>query len=313
LFGLGVTGAGMAAVALAVAVGVGQVTSERACAAGFSGLAVSGSAVSRLAASGSEIATHYVLSGTGNCSFQNPPANNLFVALSPAEYDSAAACGGYVRVTGPDGSVIVQVIDQCPPCATGHVDLSETAFAKLAPLAAGLINVNYSYLVNPVLPGPITAEVKEGSSQYWLALNFDNTGNPLASVAVKTTSGWLGLSRANYNYWIAPSGAGNGPFTVRLTDTQGHQVTVGGVTLSPGTVQGTGTYMYGAGTTTTTIAPTVSPAAPAPPSSAGASASPAARATPTSSKSLTTRHPKAIAVGRLSAAPSAPPSAQPTC
>jgi expansin len=296
----------MAAVALAVAVGVGQVTTERACAAGFSGSAVSG-----LAASGSEIATHYVLSGTGNCSFQNPPANDLFVALSPAEYDSAAACGGYVRVTGPDGSVIVQVIDQCPPCATGHLDLSETAFARLAPLAAGLINVSYGYLVNPALPGPITAEVKEGSSQYWLALNFDNTGNPLASVEVKTTSGWLGLSRANYNYWIAPSGAGNGPFTVRLTDNQDHQVTVGGIMLSPGTVQGTGSYMYGAGSTTTTIAPTVSPAASASP--IRASAPPTARALPASAKSLTARHPKAIAVGRLSSAPSPPPSAQPTC
>jgi expansin len=316
--GLGVTGAGMAAVALAVAVGVGQVTTGRACAAGFSSSAFSGTAVSGLAASGSEIATHYVLSGTGNCSFQNPPANDLFVALSPAEYDSAAACGGYVRVTGPDGSVIVQVIDQCPPCATGHLDLSEPAFAKLAPLSAGLINVSYSYLANPALPGPITAEVKEGSSQYWLALNFDNTGNPLASVEVKTTSGgWLSLSQANYNYWIAPSGAGNGPFTVRLTDTQGHQVTVDGVTLSPGTVQGTGTYMYGAGsTTTTTTAPTIpaaSPTAPASASSASASASPTARATPASSKTLTARHPKAIAVGRLSPPPSSPPTAPPSC
>ena len=240
----------MAAVVLAVAVGIGQVTSGRACAAAFSGSAGSG-------ASASEIATHYVYNGAGNCSYASPPANGMFVALSPAEYDSAAACGGYLRVSGPDGSVTVEVIDQCPPCATGHLDLSETAFAKLAPLSAGLINVSYSYLVNPALPGPITAEVKAGSSQYWLALNFDNSGNPLASVDVKTPAGgWLGLSQANYNYWIAPSGAGNGPFTVRLTDTQGHQVTVIGIALSPGAVQSTGAYMYGAGATTTTVAPT---------------------------------------------------------
>ena len=321
MFGLGLTGAGMAAaalavaVAVAVAVGVGQVTTGRACAAGFSDSAGSG-----LAASGSEIATHYVLSGTGNCSFQNRPANGFFVALSPGEYDSAAACGGYVRVSGPDGSVIVQVIDQCPPCATGHLDLSEAAFAKLAPLAAGLINVSYSYLANPALPGPITAKVKEGSSQYWLALNFDNIGNPLASVSVKTAAGgWLSLSQASYNYWIAPSGAGNGPFTVRLTDTQGHQVTLGGITLSPGAVQGTGTYMYGSGSTSSTIAPptpasvstTASVSAAA--ASASASASATARATPAPSKNLTARHPKAIAAGRLSPPPAPPPTAQPTC
>ncbi len=64
---------------------------------------------------------------------------------------------------------------------------------------------------------------------------------------MQTSSGWLSLARASYNYWIAQSGAGQGPFTVRLTDTQGHQVTVSGITLSPGAVQPTGTWMYGGG------------------------------------------------------------------
>ena len=41
---------------------------------------------------------------------------------------------------------------------------------NLAPLSAGLINVTYTYLTDPALPGPISIEVKQGSSQYWLAL-----------------------------------------------------------------------------------------------------------------------------------------------
>ena len=175
-----------------------------------------------------------------------------------------------MTVTGPDGSVTVQVIDQCPDCAAGHIDLSEPAFAKLAPLGAGLINVHYQYLADPPLPGPVTMEVKSGSSQYWLALLADNTGNPLASVQVETASGgWVSLARASYNYWIAQSGAGAGPFTVRLTDTEGNQVTVHNVALDPGAVQSTGVYMYGAGS---------DPATPAA-ASASTAASPTARAT----------------------------------
>src|SRR6202034_189287 len=172
-------------------------------------------------------------------------------------------------------SVTVEVIDQCPECATGHIDLSEPAFAELAPLSAGLINVHYQYLADPPLPGPITMEVKQGSSQYWLALLAGNTGNPLASVQVETASGgWINLARANYNYWIAQSGAGSGPFTVRLTDTRGHTVTVQNIALDPGTVQSTGTYMYGAGSTQTAPAPAPSSAAPTmSPTSASASAS----------------------------------------
>jgi hypothetical protein len=191
--------------------------------------------------------------------------------------------------------VTVQVIDQCPDCAAGHIDLSEPAFAELAPLSAGLINVRYQYLADPPLPGPITMEVKPGSSQYWLALLAGNTGNPLASVQVETASGgWISLARASYNYWIAQSGAGAGPFTVRLTDTKGNQVTVHNVALDPGAVQSTGVYMYGAG------------GAPAEPAAASPSAAPSSAAPATStraSSSVSPKSPAAATVERSVAAP----------
>jgi expansin (peptidoglycan-binding protein) len=283
LLGLGVTGAGVAAVALAVIVGVGQFTGGQA-ACTSSALSLSAMTVDSGTVTG--IATHYVLQGLPNCSY-SPPANGLFVALSPSEYDSAAACGGYLSVTGPNGnSVTVQVIDQCPECASGHIDLSEAAFAELAPLGAGLINVHYQYLANPALPGRITMEVKQGSSQYWLALLADNTGNPLASVQVETASGgWTSLARASYNYWIAQSGAGSGPFTVRLTDTQGNTVTARNVALDPGTVQSTGTYMYGAGSTQTPPSPAQSSATPTPAATSASGTASAAANTPRPSHS----------------------------
>ena len=329
LLGLGVTGAGLAAVALAVMVGIGQLTGgQAACTTS----ALSLSALTAPAGSVSGIATHYVLEGLPNCSYPTPPSNGLFVALSPSEYDSAAACGGYITVTGPNRtSVTVQVIDQCPECATGHIDLSEPAFAELAPLGAGLINVSYQYLADPPLPGPITMEVKQGSSQYWLALLAGNTGNPLASVQVQTASGgWINLARASYNYWIAQSGAGSGPFTVRLTDTDGHTVTVRDVALNPGAVQSTGIYMYGAGSTqpapssaapTPTAASATATSASAP---ASASASASARAAGRSHSAAAHRsgsgtaparrkRVQASAAPRATVAPQPAPTAPPTC
>jgi hypothetical protein len=81
-------------------------------------------------------------------------------------------------------------------------------------------------------------------------------------VAVSQGSGgWQELSRTTYGYWLASSGAGPGPFSVRLTDSLGHQATVHGITISPGVVQPTGTSMYGPVTVTPTA--TATTAAPA--------------------------------------------------
>ncbi len=234
LFGLG---GGAVAAAIALTVGLG-----------WPGGAASASVATPIGSVGftGGIATHYVLEGGGgNCSYPGPPANGLFVALSPTEYDNAAPCGSYLEVTGPDGSVRVKVIDQCPECAKGHIDLSEKAFARLAPLVKGIIPVSYHTIANPPLPARIAFQVKPGSSQYWLALIVMNTGNAIASVKVKTAAGWQGLSRTSWDGWIAQQGAGPGPYTIRITDTQHHTRTISNVMLQPGAIQRTGTWMYG--------------------------------------------------------------------
>ena len=109
------------------------------------------------------------------------------MALSPKEYAGAAQCGSYLQVKGPNGSVRVKVIDQCPECKAGHIDLSEAAFAKFAPLPArhhlGLLP---HHRQPAPLPAPVAFEVKNGSSRYWLALFVMNTGNAIASVKLKT-------------------------------------------------------------------------------------------------------------------------------
>lgn len=323
VLGLGAGGVAAAVAAVVLVTTIGQAAGSRACAAVVSGAAAGGA--------GAQTATHYVLTGLPNCGY-SPPADGLFVALPAPEYAGAADCGGYLEVRGPDGSVRVKVIDQCPECAAGHIDLSETAFARLAPLQAGLINVSYTLLANPALPGPVSVAVKQGSSQYWLALLIDNTGNPLASVQVQTPSGWRPLARASYNYWIAASGAGQGPFTARLTDTQGHQVTVSGITLNPGAVQSTGTWMYGTGASSaaaTTAPATTAPASSTPSASLAATAAAAARAstatasragrtaTGTRSASVTTSpaglEPAMAASPALAAMPLPAASARSTC
>jgi expansin (peptidoglycan-binding protein) len=228
----------------------------------------SGAACAAAAASSGQ-ATFYAADGGGNCSFDRV-AEPLVVALGNTEYAAGAACGGYLDVKGPKGTVRVKVADRCPECAVGHLDLSRQAFARIGDTNAGIIKITYSKVTNPSVPGPVTVRVKEGSSRYWLALRLDNTGNALSTVELQSGGSWKALSHTDYNYWIAQSGAGPGPFTVRTTDTAGRRTTLSGVTLTPGTVQRPGAA---AGTT----APrTTAPARSGPATSSAPAAAPAA-------------------------------------
>ncbi|MFF5228903.1 expansin EXLX1 family cellulose-binding protein [Dactylosporangium sp. NPDC000521] len=241
----------------------------------------SGAACAAPAASSGQ-ATFYAADGGGNCSFDQVP-NPLVVALGDAEYAAGAACGGYLDVKGPKGTVRVKVTDRCPECAAGHLDLSRQAFAKIGDPVAGVIKVTYSRVTSPPVPGPMTVRVKEGSSRYWLALRLDNTGNPLSAVELQSGGGWKALSHTDYNYWIAQNGAGSGPFTVRVTDTAGRRTTLSGVTLTVGTVQRPGATAAAAAPSKTPVVSRPAAAASAVAPSAAAASAPAAETTATGS------------------------------
>ncbi|MGC4748540.1 expansin EXLX1 family cellulose-binding protein [Micromonospora sp. DT201] len=162
----------------------------------------------------------------GTCSFPNPPADRLYVALGASEYSAAAACGSYLDVSGPKGKVRVMVMDQCGGCRPGKIDLSDEAFAKIADRAQGIAPVTYQAVVNPPLDGGLTFRMKGGASQYWFAVQVGNHGNPLRSVEAKGPSGgFRKAARQNDNYWTVEGGLGPGPYSIKVTDVYGRQAT----------------------------------------------------------------------------------------
>ncbi|HEV7654184.1 MAG TPA: expansin EXLX1 family cellulose-binding protein [Mycobacteriales bacterium] len=194
-------------------------------------------------ASRSGRATFYTLAGLPNCGYEDAAAAGTYVAMSPVDFGGSAACGTVLDVTGPKGTVRVTVSDLCPECESGHLDLAAPAFARIADPVSGIVPITFTRVVDPPTAGPVRIRVKEGSSQYWLALLPIGTGNPLASVAVRIGAGWQPLQRSGYGYWIAPAGAGPGPYSVRLTDDRGHSAT-GTVPLTVGATVSTGIRLY---------------------------------------------------------------------
>lgn len=225
---------------------------------------------------GTGMATHYDSTGGGNCSLVGPPADHLDVALSHVEYGTADSCGGYLDVTGPQGTVRVEITNQCPECDVHHLDLSKTAFARIAPLADGQVPVSYTLVRNPPLASPIAIRVKEGSSRWWMQIQALHHGNPLARFELQTSGGgWRTLVHTDDNFWMAENpGPGDGPFTVRLTDIHGQSVTIPGIALSPNQVQPTTARLYGASSPAppppTTAAPTTAAPTTVPPTTTSA-------------------------------------------
>src|SRR5690606_1312697 len=125
--------------------------------------------------------TYYAADGSGNCSCDPSPDDLMVAALNTPDYHGSMLCGAYIEVTGPRGSVVVRVVDRCPECAAGDVDLSPQAFERIAALSAGRVPITWR-LLSPVLSGPIVYRFKEGSNPWWTAVQIRNHRNPIYKV-----------------------------------------------------------------------------------------------------------------------------------
>jgi expansin (peptidoglycan-binding protein) len=193
------------------------------------------------------IATYYNATGAGACLFDPSPQDLMVTALNAEEYDNAAFCGAYVHVTGPEGEVTVRIVDLCPECKAGHLDLSQEAFALIADLPLGIVPITWQ-IISPELVGPIAYHFKDGSNQWWTAVQIRNHRNPIAKLEYRRTDGqWVAVPRTTYNYFVQTNpGMGPGPYQFRVTDSYGHVLVDDGVPhVENGSVNGAGQFPVG--------------------------------------------------------------------
>ncbi|OMJ23033.1 Papain inhibitor [Smittium culicis] len=101
--------------------------------------------------------THYDPSvGVGACGTLDSNedlvcAINTFQYGNDANPNLAKVCGkcisiNYKNPSGQTNSVKVKVVDRCPVCKFGDIDLSAAAFLKLAPLGVGRIKIDWKFV-----------------------------------------------------------------------------------------------------------------------------------------------------------------------
>lgn len=88
--------------------------------------------------------------GMGSCGWDNKESQ-MVVAVNHGQMENGANpnknpnCGRSITVKGPKGSVTVKVVDTCPGCDYGALDLSPAAFAEIADLSQGRITASWSW------------------------------------------------------------------------------------------------------------------------------------------------------------------------
>jgi expansin (peptidoglycan-binding protein) len=140
--------------------------------------------------------------------------------MDAPEWNGSGVCGECVAVTGPNGSVTVRIVDECADCETGHLDLSQQAFAQIADVSAGNVAISWQVVACDVT-GNVAYQIKVGSSQYWTAIQVRNSRLPVTKLEWMQNGAWTDVARADYDYFVVASGVGTGSYQVRITAVDG--------------------------------------------------------------------------------------------
>ena len=182
-------------------------------------------------------ATYYDFAdGGGACSFEPTPDDLMVAAMNAPDYAGSAACGSCAEVGGPDGTVTVRIVDLCPECPSGNLDLSPEAFQRIAVLELGRVPITWRYVPCKV-SGALSYHFKDGSNQWWTAVQVQNHRHAIARFEYEKDGAFVEVPRESYNYFVEGAGMGPGPFTFRVTDVYGGTVTDSGIPLGDSTTE----------------------------------------------------------------------------
>jgi expansin (peptidoglycan-binding protein) len=176
------------------------------------------------------VATFYTTAdGSGACLYDKNTADTNIAALDVADWNGSAWCGACADVTlatdaGSPPTVRVRIVDECPDCSAGQLDLHPAAFAQLAPTSEGRVPITWTFVACDVT-GPVAYKYKDGSNAYWTAVQVQNSRLPIAKFESSADGmTWVEAARQDYNYFLNASGFGTGMVHVRITAEDGQML-----------------------------------------------------------------------------------------
>ena len=127
-----------------------------------------------------------------------------------------------------------QVVDKCPGCGPGHLDLFPDAYAKFSG-NPGIIDVDWNFVdCKDEIKDPLQIRLKEGVSSFWFSAQVVNATRRTKKMEFRKSGGgsWTDIpTREDHNMFTAAGGTGAKTIDVRVTSHVGTQVVVEGINL----------------------------------------------------------------------------------
>lgn len=84
----------------------------------------------------------YYSPGLGACGENNTESDPV-AGVSSSVYGGGSACNKFATIHYGGKSTTAKIVDLCPGCAAGDIDVSPAVFQTLAPLSAGRVDVTW--------------------------------------------------------------------------------------------------------------------------------------------------------------------------
>ncbi|GMF31712.1 unnamed protein product [Phytophthora lilii] len=206
---------------------------------------------------------------SGNCNFMssNSIAPMNYAALNAEQWNNLSNCGRCAQVSCIDSrcvdttaSAIVQIVDQCPECKHGDLDLSHSVFRAITGSDPSRFTIRWQFVD---CPDPETVKIclKNGANGYWLAVQPTNSLVGVQSISINNQATTM-LDGAYYYLVTSSTGVDLNAVNVSVTSIYS-DVIEGTYILTSGQCTDTYQQFPSPTTTTWTAATTEAPITPA--------------------------------------------------
>lgn len=186
--------------------------------------------------------TAYSLSSplSGNCNFMTWPqaATTKYAAINNAQWNNGLECGRCAQVTCLDpactskSSEIVYILDRCPECAYGDLDVSPTVFRTITGSSPSRLKVQWNFVDCPLSDTSLKLCLKPGSNPYWTAIQPSQALSGVKSLSINGISAQQ-MGSAYYFKVESNNGLDLSKLQVSMTSSSG-QTLQRVVAISPG-------------------------------------------------------------------------------